>query len=1066
MASLNSPGTQVTIIDESTYSPAPTGSVPFIILATAENKLNAANALAQYTTEVNAGKVFLVTSQRELVNYYGKPSFYVADGTPVHGYELNEYGLLTAYSALGISDAAYIMRADIDTNQLTSSAIRPVANPAAGTLWFDTTDSKFGLFEFNAATGQFINIAPNNSGAKLLVITDSDNVIGSLPIASLGKPGDYAVNTLNSSNPVYFKNLDGDWVLVGSVDWQNSLPAALGTTSNPTVTANSTITVNGTGVTFVTTSLANVVSAINSANVTGVTAAALNSRLAIYVDGTAANSAAVLAAGTGNALSTLGILPGTYYAPALQISKHTSVPAWRATDAAPRPSGSVWFKTSTPQNGAMLTTKRWNSSTSAWVSQIAPIFASDQAAIADSTYGDPTGGGFNIPVNFVYAQSDVSGTGTYTFKFFQRKAGVTKIIGSNASPVFAGGTKSLSIQASVPGSSVLGTSATVSFIGNAATDLVTAVNNAGISYVSAQVETSGKVTITHSTGGVMYLTDGSGTPLALSGITASTPGARAGSGSVIIVSNWIVPTPTYSPSATAPFADPADGTYWYYNELEFDVMINDGLSWRGYRKLVADSRGYDLTLTDVNGPIVSASEPTTQSDGSSSLKAGDLWICTANLEDFPKLYRFNGSEWVIIDTTDHTSEDGIIFADARWTTAGNIDPVIGDVSTIASLLTSDYTDPDCPSYALYPRGTLLLNTRRSGMNVKKYTVNALSGFETVPEYLNTWVSASGNDANGVAYMGRKAQRAVITAKMVEAVSNSTELLEEVRNFNLMCAPGYPELISTLEQVNINRRETAFIIGDSPLRLPADSNSLNNWAKNVNLADDNGEDGLVTYYEYLAAYYPSAYTRDLDGNYIVMPSSYMALRTILRSDQKSYVWFAPAGPRRGTVDNATAVGYIDGQTGLFQSVGLGEGVRDTLYSGSVNPIPVLLGSGIEIYGQKTRSATTSALDRINVARLIVYLRKQLDLISRGYLFEPNDDITRKEIKNAIEKELNSVKTQRGLYDYSVVCDTTNNTPLTIDRNELWVDVAIEPVKAAEFIYIPVRIKNTGDIAAGL
>ena len=99
-------------------------------------------------------------------------------------------------------------------------------------------------------------------------------------------------------------------------------------------------------------------------------------------------------------------------------------------------------------------------------------------------------------------------------------------------------------------------------------------------------------------------------------------------------------------------------------------------------------------------------------------------------------------------------------------------------------------------------------------------------------------------------------------------------------------------------------------------------------------------------------------------------------------------------------------------------------------------------------------------------MIVYLRRQLDLIARQYIFEPNDEITQREIKNQIEKELNSVKVNRGLYDYAVVCDSSNNTPDRVDRNELWVDVAIEPVKAVEFIYIPVRIKNTGDIQAGL
>jgi len=224
---------------------------------------------------------------------------------------------------------------------------------------------------------------------------------------------------------------------------------------------------------------------------------------------------------------------------------------------------------------------------------------------------------------------------------------------------------------------------------------------------------------------------------------------------------------------------------------------------------MADSRGYDLSQTDPAGPIVSASEPTEQSDGS-QLVSGDLWIDTSNFEDFPKVYRCDGTlmKWNLIDVTDQTTSDGIVFADARWGATGDIDVVVDDIPTIKSLLTSDYTDPDCPSYALYPRGTLLFNTRRSGMNVKEFMVDHFANYEPTPAYTNAWVSASGNDAQGVAYLGRRAQRNVIVEKLVAAVSNSVEATEETRNFNLMVAPGYPELTSTLNQLNVNRKETA------------------------------------------------------------------------------------------------------------------------------------------------------------------------------------------------------------------------------------------------------------------
>jgi phage tail sheath protein FI len=135
----------------------------------------------------------------------------------------------------------------------------------------------------------------------------------------------------------------------------------------------------------------------------------------------------------------------------------------------------------------------------------------------------------------------------------------------------------------------------------------------------------------------------------------------------------------------------------------------------------------------------------------------------------------------------------------------------------------------------------------------------------------------------------------------------------------------------------------------------------------------------------------------------------------------------------------------------------------MQSAKMNPITFITGSGIVNFGQVTRARNASALDRINVARLTAYLRRQLNLLAKPFLFEPNDKITRDEIKQAAESLLLELVGQRALYDLLVVCDETNNTPSRIDRNELYLDVAIEPVKAVEFIYIPLRLKNTGEIA---
>mgnify|MGYP003650252824 FL=1 len=192
---------------------------------------------------------------------------------------------------------------------------------------------------------------------------------------------------------------------------------------------------------------------------------------------------------------------------------------------------------------------------------------------------------------------------------------------------------------------------------------------------------------------------------------------------------------------------------------------------------------------------------------------------------------------------------------------------------------------------------------------------------------------------------------------------------------------------------------------------------------------------------------------------------MALRTMIFNDNVAYQWFAPAGTRRGLVDNASSIGYINSATGEFEFNSIRVGLRDTLYENKINPITNLPGVGLVVFGQKTRNPTTSSLDRINVARLVNFIRTILARVGDGFLFEPNDKITRDQISNVISGAINDLVAKRGVYDYLVVCDDSNNTPTRIARNELYVDIAIEPMKAVEFIFIPIRLKNPGDIAAG-
>ena len=390
-----------------------------------------------------------------------------------------------------------------------------------------------------------------------------------------------------------------------------------------------------------------------------------------------------------------------------------------------------------------------------------------------------------------------------------------------------------------------------------------------------------------------------------------------------------------------------------------------------------------------------------------------------------------------------------------------------DFPTTQSLLTSNYIDLDAPDYQLYPRGMLMLNMRRSGFNIKKFEPDYFNADSfpnaSLPTVTDAWVTASGLQDNGAMWAGRQAQRNVVVKSLAAALDTNTTVREDQFQFNLIVCPGYPELIPNMVSLNNDRANTGFVIGDTPFRLEPNAVEISSWTNN------NGTwagKGLATADPYLAVYYPSAKTTDLAGNTIAVPPSHVALRTFIHNDNVSYQWFAPAGTRRGLVDNATNIGYIDSGTGEFVLNGINQGTRDLLYSNKINPIAQIPGIGLVVWGQVTRNPTATSLDRVNVARLVNYIRAILARVGDAYLFEPNDKITRDQIQNIISGAINDLIAKRGIYDYVVVCDDSNNTPTRVARNELWVDIAIEPMKAVEFIYIPIRLKNPGDIKAGL
>jgi hypothetical protein len=327
--------------------------------------------------------------------------------------------------------------------------------------------------------------------------------------------------------------------------------------------------------------------------------------------------------------------------------------------------------------------------------------------------------------------------------------------------------------------------------------------------------------------------------------------------------------------------------------------------------------------------------------------------------------------------------------------------------------------------------------------------SAADDFKFTFEFL-TDTSLGANDAD---------RRANIVTALQSSVISNTDIRSESFDYNLVLCPGYPELSDELFSLVTDIADEAMIISDCPMDKDVDgiTNATTGWAAT----------SARTRSEHIAYYYPSALATNLDGENVACAASGVALRTITYSDSVSFLWFAPAGIRRGLISGVSELGYVSGALGgptSFIPLALNPGERDALYQyaagGDINPLVFFPGQGFVVWGQKTSAAAASAVDRINVKRLMAYIKRQLRKNTLSFVFQPNDALTRDNLKAVVDNFLGDLIVKRGLYDFVTVCDESNNTPDRIDRNEMYVDIAVKPVKAAEFIYIPIRIVATG------
>jgi phage tail sheath protein FI len=349
----------------------------------------------------------------------------------------------------------------------------------------------------------------------------------------------------------------------------------------------------------------------------------------------------------------------------------------------------------------------------------------------------------------------------------------------------------------------------------------------------------------------------------------------------------------------------------------------------------------------------------------------------------------------------------------------------------------------------YIKGELWKNTASLGP-VNPLT-DSIAGIKT----LNSSITINGSSDNDTKFV-----KLVNTTKGLAGGSNGTmaasgvigspanktglyALDDDLLNISMAVIPGITD--QRVQNALITLAETSqnFIAAVSPpIGLDSAQEAID-WM--------NGKDGVRTSpinSSWAAVFWPWVQVFDVfSAKDMWYDPAVFAVRQMAFTDNVAETWFAPAGFRRGRLTKPTAV-----------ETALNQGDRDSLYVTNINPIVNFAPEGITIFGQKTAQRAATSLDRINVRRLMIFLRKVLLQTGRIDLFEPNDAFTWDSIKDKAEALLSDIQARRGITDFRVICDETVNTPVRVDRNELWCKILLKPTKTAEWIIFEVNLTN--------
>jgi hypothetical protein len=342
-----------------------------------------------------------------------------------------------------------------------------------------------------------------------------------------------------------------------------------------------------------------------------------------------------------------------------------------------------------------------------------------------------------------------------------------------------------------------------------------------------------------------------------------------------------------------------------------------------------------------------------------------------------------------------------------------------------------------PSSVAPNSGSISLSDATTSVNSRKFLIPFQGGFDGFKP--NRIVSTAGDiiagNTQGYDCSSNTATGTIAFRKAINSVSNPDEF-----DINMLVLPGLihrlHSSVTTFAKDMCEDRQDAFFIMDAG----AYADSISTIVNTVQPFDSN----------YVASYHPWVKILNSDKNKPVwVPPSVVLPGVIAFNDSVAAEWFAPAGLNRGGLTNV-----IEAKSRLTRVE------RDSLYEGRVNPIATFPGQGVTVFGQKTLQAKPSALDRINVRRLLIAVKKFIASSTRYLVFENNTAATRNRFLSIVNPYLESIQQRQGLYAFRVVMDDTNNTPDVIDRNIMVGEIFLQPAKTAEFIVLDFNVLPTG------